>query len=191
MFTCWGGSVPWNLGFSTGRRFGPPSWSKINRFNLQNRTYIYIYIYIYIFILNMSKSNLYLRCFWIFPRTLTWPIRLWIRWVPRGAHQWHHIILIMSISKTVWKSLTRRAKLTPRVIQKVKTIVIKVLHWRPQSLLECLRKGSENEVAKRTFQGGKYQCKWLWNGTLKSQGRWYFRRVLQRFSQPIFAIPFE
>ena len=50
--------------------------------------------------------------------------------------------------------MTRRAKLTPRVIQKVKTMVIKVLHWRPQSLLECLRKGSENEVAKKRFRAG-------------------------------------
>jgi hypothetical protein len=65
-----------------------------------------------------------------------------------------------------------KGKITPKVNNKVKNMAPRVSHWRPKSLQGYPRRGSENEVAKKTLQGGKEHRKRLQNETTKSQGWW-------------------
>ena len=63
-----------------------------------------------------------------------------------------------------------KGKITAKVNNKVKNMAPRVSHWRPKSLQGYPRRGSENEVGKKTLQGGKDYCKRLQNETTKSQG---------------------
>ena len=65
-----------------------------------------------------------------------------------------------------------KGKITAKVNNKVKNMGPRVSHWRPKSLQGYPRRGSENEVAKKTLQGGKKHCKRVQNETTKSQGWW-------------------